>query len=663
MLELLLSTKLTSEQLEFAKTANQSADNLLNLINDILDFSKIEAGKLELEFVEFDLRAKVEEVIDVVALRAHEKNLEFAGIISHELPARVIGDPNRIRQILLNLVNNAIKFTEKGEVVVKLTLVRVVENHAEIMFEVKDSGIGIPEDRLHRLFQSFSQVDASTTRKYGGTGLGLAISKQLVEAMSGEIGVSSEYGYGSTFWFRINLRIGVPIEETTQRELESLKSSNFLIVDDVLTNRSVLKEYLRAWGCTFSEAADGEEGLQLLEIGYLERRPYNVALIDMQMANMDGIQLGNRIKEDRRFKDIKLVLLTSMGILSNIKELYDIGFSAYLTKPIKSSQLLSAILAVNRGEVILPDMAISSYRTKRFITDRPSVNCLLVEDNLINQKVASRMLEALGCTVTTAENGQIALDLLAENRFELVFMDIQMPVMGGFEATEKIREREQISGEHIPIIAMTAHAMKGDREKCIAVGMDEYITKPVKPDELENVLKRTLGVTIEDVKIEPKPITEETQPSLSISAAPDAKTAIESSMTDKTQATQNQQGSTTHSADAEIFDVTTALTRIGDDSEFLKELIILFIDDVPKQISKMYELLTAKDYVMLSRVAHTIKGSAANIGAKQLSSACFSLETKSKHPEEVDEAGFSLSIEKIAAELSLFRSEANRLLP
>lgn len=655
MLELLLTTRLNSDQLEFAKTANQSAENLLSLINDILDFSKIEAGKLELEYIEFDLRAKVEEVIDVVVLRAQEKKLEFASIISHQIPSRVIGDPNRIRQVLLNLVNNAIKFTETGEVVVKLTLIGIVNNYAEILFEVIDTGIGIPIDRKHRLFQSFSQVDASTTRKYGGTGLGLAICKQLIDAMKGQIGVDSEENKGSNFWFKIALRIGVPIEETTQRELEGLRNTHVLIVDDNITNRTVFKEYLRTWGCTFEEAIDGIEALELMNRTVSIGQPFDVALLDMQMANMDGLSLATNISKSTELSKTKLVLLTSMGIISNIEQLRQVGFCAYLTKPIKSSQLLSVLLAINRNEILLPDMELTEHSMHKRIANSQLIKCLLVEDNLINQKVATKMLESLGCHVDTAVNGKEALDILDDKSNNIVFMDVQMPVMGGFEATELIREREKTTRQRVPIVAMTAHAMKGDREKCIEVGMDEYISKPVKPFELEKILQSLLNVKFDYYS------KDEIQNAVGLNNISSKETIrnpeleqVIVTITDKEKLT-----SSSLTTDISIFDKEQALNRIGDDIEFFKELIVLFIEDIPSQIEKMYALIEAKDYSVLSRAAHTLKGSAANMGANLFSAECYKLETASKKPEGID---LKELVENIVIEFEKFKKVSSRLM-
>ncbi len=481
MTDLLLDTPLNSDQLEYARTTKSSADALLTIINDILDFSKIEAGKLDFEDLEFDLRLALEEIAELASIKAEEKQIEFANFVHPDVPSLLVGDPGRLRQVLLNLATNAIKFTHQGEVVVEVSLVREEEQHAVIHFAVRDSGIGIPKDRLGRLFKSFSQVDSSTTRKFGGTGLGLAISKRLVEMMGGEIGMESEEGKGSTFWFTAALkkqnRDGMnPMACIMPEEVQGKR---ILAVDDNRVNRKIMQAYLQSWRCRPTVAASAPEAMELMEAAAEKNEPYHMVIVDFMMPGMDGQELGKAIKAHPGLKNTRMILLTSRGMRGDAAQAHSAGFDAYLTKPIRQSQLFDTVLTVFGKPLPTEGKDEHPIITKHSIaeTSKKKVKILLSEDNPVNQKVALIHLRKFGYVADVANNGRQALEAVNEHVYDLVLMDVQMPEMDGHEATRAIRS----AGHRVPIIAMTANAMKGDREECLASGMDDYISKPIDP--------------------------------------------------------------------------------------------------------------------------------------------------------------------------------------
>jgi signal transduction histidine kinase/CheY-like chemotaxis protein len=493
MTTLLLETKLDPEQRELAQTVMHSAEGLLTIINDILDFSKIEAGRLELEVLDFDVRCVVEETLDVLAHKAHDKGIELGCLVHSNVPQLLRGDPGRLRQVLLNLLSNAVKFTEKGEVLLSVTCDEEDPRMAKLRFTVTDTGIGIPADRMHRLFRSFSQVDASTTRKFGGTGLGLAISRQLVELMGGAIEAESEVGKGSTFRFTAVLEKQQGAGARPQIVPERFRSLRVLVVDDHPTNRKLLRHQLASWGCRFEEAESGALALQLLRAAAGTPRAFNLALIDYQMPEMDGESLARAIKADPHLARVPLILLTSVTGLNDSERMERAGFSGYLTKPIKQSQLFDCIATVVATPAQAEKMAHTKLVTRHSVEqarERARVRVLVAEDNPVNQKVATRTLEKLGFRCEVAGNGREALAALQRTGFNLVLMDCQMPEMDGFEATRRIREREAEGGPRVPIVAMTANAMAGDRESCLRAGMDDYIAKPFNPSELAAVIER-----------------------------------------------------------------------------------------------------------------------------------------------------------------------------
>lgn len=499
MASLLLDSELSPEQRDYVETIQNSAESLLTIINDILDFSKIEAGKMDLEIIDFDLRITIEEVVDLLSVKAIEKGILFRASVHHEVPSALKGDPGRLRQVLINLAGNAIKFTETGHVFIEVTAERETDCSVDLRFEVIDTGIGIPEDKRNLLFQSFSQVDASTTRKYGGTGLGLAISKRIVEMMGGTIGVESTFGEGSTFWFTVSL--AKQSEEEMARTIQpaDLTDKRILIVDDNSLNRVVLREQLVAWKCRVWEASGGEEALTIMHRQADNGEPFHAVILDMLMPGMDGKTLGRRIKTDPRLTQTVLIMLTSAGKRGDATLLQDIGFAAYLTKPVKQQQLrecLSAVLGIPQQAVYKPAAPIL---TRHRLTEekKRSIKMLLVEDNPVNQKVVLKMLKKYGYSADTAANGAEAIRMLESTRYHIVLLDVVMPDMDGYQVTSIIRDPNSSVLQHdIVLIAMTAHAMKGDREKCLESGMDDYLSKPIRPDDLLGTIEKWVLKTI-----------------------------------------------------------------------------------------------------------------------------------------------------------------------
>ncbi|MEO6307508.1 MAG: response regulator [Nitrospiraceae bacterium] len=523
MTGILLETDLTPEQRECAEIVRSSGEHLLMVINDILDFSKIEAGKMTLEIIDFDLRTAVDEAVELVASRAFSKGLNLACLVHANVPSALRGDPGRLRQILLNLVSNALKFTEQGEVVVSVSLVHHTDTQATVRFEVQDTGIGLSPEAQGRLFQSFNQADNSTTRKYGGTGLGLAICKQLTELMGGQIGVESQVGMGSTFWFSVSLGIQPPgTPSVGDRASQDLRGRGLCIVDDHASDRRILELYATKWGLRCRVAADGPQALASLRTAAAEDGACGFAIIDMQMPGMDGLELARAIKADPVLAPTRLILLTSQGQRGDAKLAQTAGYAAYLTKPVQEGQLYECLLAVAIPPAPAPPRAGQSEHqptpaaliTRHSLAEantRAAAKLLLAEDNVINQKVAVRMLEKLGYRVDVAANGKEVLEALARIDYAAVLMDCQMPELDGFAATEEIRRREALSVKReaedemrktcealdvkcdapprrIPIIAMTANAMAEDRALCFAAGMDDYISKPVQSKVLAAVL-------------------------------------------------------------------------------------------------------------------------------------------------------------------------------
>lgn len=604
MTGLLLDTELTDEQRHYAEMVKLSGESLLGIINDILDFSKIEAGKLELETVDFDLNNMLDDFASMISIRSNEKALEFICAAAPDVPSYVRGDPGRLQQILINLTGNAIKFTQKGEVVVYVTI--QAENDTELLlhFSVRDTGIGIPEGKIDQLFDKFYQVDASTTRHYGGTGLGLAISRQLVQMMGGEIGVKSKEGKGSEFWFTIKLarQLDSHRKKVLSREI---KGVHILVVDDNATNREILNKQLSSWGAKVQESVDGPTALQAMYFAYEKGEPFNVVILDMHMPGMDGESVARFIKSDKKLKDTALVMLSSLGKRADPQYIEDQNFAAYLTKPVKHLDLidkLSNILSMNKKK-----QKVQTHVNVLSIPFQSHTNLriLLAEDNVINQKVAQTMLQKMGYRVDIVANGTEALKALEMLPYDLVFMDVQMPELDGFEATRRIRDsRSAVKNHEIPIVAMTAHAMKGDRERCLESGMNDYISKPISLQALIGLLERWQILPHKESDLEATSL--ETDSTANISIVP------------------------------VVFNRQALIERAMNDEELASKLIAIFIKDLPKQVVALKENVEKSDMDKIKWYAHYIKGSSANIGAMALSTVAADME-KAGNDHQTDE--------------------------
>ena len=600
MTGLLLDTELSDLQLKYTEAVESSADTLLTIINDILDFSKIEAGKLRYEKIDFDLREAVEQPVEMLAERAYAKGVELASLVYTGVPTTLRGDPGRLRQVLTNLIGNAIKFTDRGEVVVNVQKESEVENHVIIRFEVKDTGIGISRETQRRLFQAFVQADGSTTRRYGGTGLGLAISKQIVELMGGEIGVESTPGVGSTFWFTARLEKQLaPAVPTPVTNTANLRGKRVLVVDDNDTNRLIFLYQTASWGMIGTEANLGAKALELMREAAANKKPFDIVILDLMMPEMDGFDLAHAIKADPGIAEIPLVLLTSYGKQGHDEMARDAGINAYLQKPVKQSQLYNCLLAVMTHASVNVGNERSSQLTTQY-TLRAAVSpknevasaplkghILIAEDNAINREVILNQLQSLGYSADAVFNGREALEALEKQRYDVVLMDCQMPEMDGFEATAEIRRREEGKLNRIVIIAITANVLKGEHEKCLAAGMDDYLGKPVNVKKLRKMLKR--WVSASDTKNDALPET---------SNPPGAE------------------------EEREIINlsVLASFREIQQPGapDLVNKLINLFIDDTTKRISILKEAAADKDSNIIKKQAHSLKGSSSFIGAVQI---------------------------------------------
>ncbi len=583
MTDLLMDTDLTPEQQEFAETVKISGDALLTLINDILDFSKIEAGKLEIEITSFDLRLLLEEVGDLMAAGAQHKGLEFISLIAPDIPAPVKGDPGRIRQILLNLIGNALKFTREGEISISVIPENETDTHVQLRFSVRDTGIGIPADKTKSIFEAFTQADASTTRKYGGTGLGLSICKRLVSIMGGKIGVLSREGSGSEFWFTLTLE--KHNRQTSRTKTRSIENTRILAVDDNSTNRRLISLLLESWKCRYSVVPSGKEALKTLREASLENDPFKIAVLDMQMPEMDGEELGERILKDCEIESPRLVVMSSIGARGDAARLHELGFSAYLTKPVKQSQLFDCLTTVyghNTGNEKPP--LVTRHTLKE--SQKTRIKILVAEDNPVNQLVAVKILEKLGYKAGVAENGAEAVGALGKIDYDIVFMDCQMPVMDGYEASRTIRSGEvKVLNREVIIIAMTANALKGDKELCIQAGMDDYISKPISPKVVSDVLFRWSSKNSGKREIMIEPL---------LSNNTFRKEKLD-----------------------EDFE---------NDIETIRELIRLFLVTAEKNLRDLSAAIKENNPAGVRILSHTLKGSALNIGAEDFADACGRLE-------------------------------------
>lgn len=600
MTGLLLDTKLNDEQIRYAGMVQKSGVSLLHLVNDILDFSKIEAKKLDLEIMNFDLLNLMDDFVATMAVPAHEKGIELFFAIQPTVPLVLSGDPGRLRQVLINLTSNAIKFTHDGEVTIRVSTAEKSEKEILIKFSVRDTGIGIPEDKIDMIYEKFTQVDASTTRKYGGTGLGLAISKQLTELMGGEVGVVSKVGEGSEFWFTARFNL-LAIEGVDKRdERAALQNVRALIVDDNATGREILMNHMIEWGMRPSEAKDGSSALKALLRARQEGDPFRIAFIDLQMPGMSGIDLGVAIKDYEQISDTRMVMLISLGTRGDVGQFYDIGFSDYVTKPVRRWELKAVLIRVlteqrdgnpkqkalnNQNDIIQGKNILQGCKAR----------ILLAEDNITNQQVALGILKKFGLTADAVANGSEAIKALECIPYDLVFMDVQMPEMDGLEATRAIRNsHSNVPIREIPIIAMTAHALQGDRERCLEVGMNDFISKPITPDMLIRVLQKWL----------PK------------------KNVVRDGLA----RTHEYNGSKETDRASVIFDYPGMMKRLMDDEELVEEIVGAFIKDIPGQIETLRSCLDRGDIESAKCRAHAIKGASANVGGEAFRAVAYKIE-------------------------------------
>ena len=585
MTELALNTELSTEQREFLGIVHDSAHSLLVLLNDILDFSKIEAGRFELESIGFSVRESLGQTLDTLALRAEEKGLELACHILPAVPDALVGDPGRLRQIVVNLVGNAIKFTDHGEVVVRVETEDQSEN-VVLHFTVTDTGIGIPADKRQMIFEAFSQADTSTTRRYGGTGLGLAISSQLVAMMGGRIWVESVPGRGSAFHFTAQFgRAAEPAHAPRSRELVHLEDLPVLVVDDNATNRRILEEMLTTWRMRPTLVASGAEALSELERARHCGTPYRLVILDALMPGMDGFMLAERIR-NLDSEAPTLVMLSSAAHTDHAERSRKCGVTRYATKPVKQSDLLDVIMTALGEPAATPRPSFGDSADSASASRRP-LRILLAEDNEVNQKLAVRWLRKWGHTVVVAGNGREALARLDHEAFDLILMDVQMPEMGGLETTAVIRAKEKAGADRVPILAMTAHALKGDRERCLAAGMDGYIAKPIRPQEMFRAIEN---------------LTPRSEP---VAARPDD----------------------------DVLDRREVLYRFDDDMELLREAVQDFLDECPKRLAALRRALECGDCQAVSRLAHALKGSVGNFAARHAVDAAQRLETIGREGE------------------------------
>jgi signal transduction histidine kinase/CheY-like chemotaxis protein len=593
MTELALDTPLSVEQREYLSTVKSSAVSLLAIINDILDFSKIESRKLEIERVPFVVRSTIQNMLKPLALRAHQKNLELICDVDDDVPNAIVGDPVRLQQVLANLIGNAIKFTEVGQVLLKIRQQARVDGYASLHFSVSDTGIGIPGDQLDKIFEPFSQADGSTTRRFGGTGLGLTISATLVRLMGGKIWVESEPGTGSTFHFSVSCELA-ELANTTAKE-GALTGVRVLVVDDNAVNRRIYHEQLLRWGMVPSSVDGGLAALRAIDEATLANDPYKLVLLDANMPDLDGFDVAERMTGVREAAGATIMMLTSTGQYGDHKRCRELGISAYLTKPVLPAALLDAIAELLRD---MPQPATVLPAAPALHASAPSTSAparrriLLAEDNVVNQRVAVGLLARRGHDVKVVVNGREAVIALEQERFDLVLMDLQMPVMGGLEATAAIRQRELTSGTRTRIVAMTAHAMSGDRERCLAAGMDDYLSKPIDPPMLFAAVE--FGSH---------------QPADAPSAAgPEHAPFVGPEIT------------------GEIMDFPSFRNRLGEDESLMSEVAVIFIEDCPARLAAIKSAVDALDAEAVRAAAHALKGAAGNLSADRLFQAAKTLE-------------------------------------
>jgi two-component system sensor histidine kinase/response regulator len=612
MTELALDTKLTTEQREYLTMVKSSADSLLTVINDILDFSKIEAGKLDVEQIDFPFETTVGETVKVLSMRAHQKGLELAWRVAPGIPEHLKGDPNRLRQVLVNLIGNAVKFTEKGEIALEVDKESEESSGITLHFRVRDTGIGVAKEKQSMIFDAFTQADSSASRRYGGTGLGLAITTRLVTLMGGRIWMESEQGKGSTFHFTLQFRAADKnIPEIFGDLAEVPPDASVLIVDDSQTNRVGLVEMLSRWGLRPEAVDSGRAALEALDAADKQNRPFRLVISDMQMPEIHGLELVDKLRRQPEFRELPVILLSSSVQSEEASQGHDLRISAYLTKPVQPAELREAIVRALAPAV----HGVGTFEEKPIVPAdaKPGMRILLAEDNPVNRELAAALLKKRGHTVLTAENGREALAIVERENADMVLMDLQMPVMDGFEAIRAIRAKEHRDGGHLPVVALTAHAMHGDRERCLEAGADDYVTKPIRTTELFAAIDRAARHE----------------------AAPQPAEAPR------------------QSRGGDVLDIAAALDRVEGDRELLDELARLFIEGSAAAMAEMRQALTERDAHRLDRLAHTMKGSSSSLGANRVSEAALVLEMRAR----------SSALENAGELIDALQSELDRVLP
>jgi two-component system, sensor histidine kinase and response regulator len=593
MTELALDTELSAEQRRYLETVRSSGNALLSLINDILDFSKIEAKKLDLEEIPFVLRDDLGDCIETLAFRGHAKGLEIACHVRPDVPDHLIGDPGRLRQVIVNLVGNGIKFTHAGEVVVHVRAKQRQEDSVVLEFSIRDTGIGIPKEKQPRMFEAFEQADTSTTREYGGTGLGLAISKQLVELMHGQIGIESEAGKGTTFHFTARFKLQPkPAADRRQSQQDYLQGLRLLVVDDNETNRFILQEITNVWGMKPAVASGVDEAIAILEQAKAGGQPIELVLTDMYMPRRDGFALIEWLRGRPEYADVRVMILSSGPTAEHRARAREMQVVSYLTKPVRQSTLFDAIAtAIGPAGATAPAAAAAAVEQNHAV--RP-LQILLAEDNPVNQMTATTMFEKLGHAVVVANDGRQALAKLNEQKFDIVFMDVQMPEMDGVTATGEIRKSENLTGRHIPIVAMTAHAMKGDKEKCLEAGMDDYVSKPIRRKDLADVIARIVARFLTEV------------PANGQSTAASATDA--------------------HEGDPMILDEAALLEECDNDKGMLRRMVEIFDRDARERLPRLREAVRTGAAVTVNQEAHALKGGIGTFYAKAAYDTAYALE-------------------------------------
>ena len=636
MTQLLLNTRLSPQQREYLHLVDQSADALLVLLNDILDFSKIEAGRLELESIPFNLRDTVGDTLQNLGIAASDKGLELASHIPQDIPDALIGDPGRLRQIVVNLVGNGIKFTETGEVVVYVETESQKDTQCCLKFSVRDTGIGIPEDKQEFIFNVFSQADQSMSRRFGGTGLGLAISSQLTSMMDGRIWVESEPGKGSTFYFTaIFEQQNVPEQEPLPIS-DTLKEMMVLVVDDNHTNRLIVEEMLKNWGMRSSSVPGGEIGIQAMERAIESGQPFPLVLIDLMMPEMDGFSMAEEIRKRPEMADTTLIALSSAGRPEEMSRGQELGIAHILIKPVKQSDLFHAV--AHACQTIGSEELAVNAQDEAAQVQRPR-KILLTEDGIVNQKVAVMMLEARGHTVAIANNGLEAVERLNQERFDLVLMDVQMPEMDGLEATRVIRTIENETNTHTPIIAMTAHVMKGDRERCLNAGMDGYLSKPIRAETLYGMIE---SLVADGDEMADEAVVRTTGPGIHLTeSGNDFEQEQDVVVFDPKE--QHVE---------ELFNWDTALEQLNGNEKVLKDIAEMFMEQYPNLVQAIRGSIENEDMPELRRSAHTLKGSAATFSAEPVVKAAYRLETMGREMDITDVDSALKDLDRALAELA-----------